>query len=461
MSKPMSMQPAKARQNGRGLWLYKWPLRRRISDFSSQAPLHADDGHAECVSCLGKSNADAALSGTDCSHCEYFSLASLRSRIAFFSVSEEKTAGKKQRGRGLERPETSELTFAQCPRASPSPQREDSQGFASSLNLISVPMRLRATWSRSVGVTTAWTAFPWRLRTRKSFRARFLTPPSCRRPPLAAPDPEWTKSSSVSWQRLSVSSGLSGLRLRSRLAAGWTSGFSRGASKPPRQRSSPSFQKSTTSSLNRGAPPTRLAGLAGHPRCVRVDNGYDKTRLFTPIRLKTTALPWCGRHHSAQRGRSSPARRGDASAGKGSHRSVPPAQSESGFYSHYFLIPKKDGGLRPILDLRLLNHTLTKRSFRMITLKQILSQIRPGDWFMSLDLKDAYFHIQVAVTDDSWDSHSRGWHINTRSSRLGCPWLPALLRDVWTRLSPLCDRWEFASLTTLTTGSFWPSQKPF
>ncbi len=44
----------------------------------------------------------------------------------------------------------------------------------------------------------------------------------------------------------------------------------------------------------------------------------------------------------------------------------------------------------------LLNHTLVKRSFRMITLKQILSQICPGDWFMSLDLKDAYFHIQVA-----------------------------------------------------------------
>ncbi len=28
-----------------------------------------------------------------------------------------------------------------------------------------------------------------------------------------------------------------------------------------------------------------------------------------------------------------------------------------------------------------------KRSFRMITLKQMLSQICPGDWFMSLDLK--------------------------------------------------------------------------
>ncbi len=37
-----------------------------------------------------------------------------------------------------------------------------------------------------------------------------------------------------------------------------------------------------------------------------------------------------------------------------------------------------------------------KRSFRKITLKIILSQIYPGDQLMSLDLKDAYFHIQVA-----------------------------------------------------------------
>ncbi len=84
---------------------------------------------------------------------------------------------------------------------------------------------------------------------------------------------------------------------------------------------------------------------------------------------------------------------------KGAVEMVPPAQSESGFYSHYFLIPKKDGGLRPILDFRvpeLCPHEMA--SFRMITLKQILSQICPGDWFFSLDLKDAYFHIQIAPT---------------------------------------------------------------
>ncbi len=75
---------------------------------------------------------------------------------------------------------------------------------------------------------------------------------------------------------------------------------------------------------------------------------------------------------------------------------VPLTDRESCFYSRYFLVPKKDGGLRPILDLRTLNCALSNRSFKMITLRQILSHIRPGDWFISVNLKDAYFHIQVA-----------------------------------------------------------------
>ncbi len=102
---------------------------------SCRSPLHADDGHSECVSCLGKSHADAALAGSDCSHCESISLASLRSRIAFFSESDpapralpfsssQGPVRKKQRGRGSQRPVESELTPAQIPRVSLSPHRE-------------------------------------------------------------------------------------------------------------------------------------------------------------------------------------------------------------------------------------------------------------------------------------------------------------------------------------------------
>ncbi len=62
---------------------------------------------------------------------------------------------------------------------------------------------------------------------------------------------------------------------------------------------------------------------------------------------------------------------------RGAIEIVPPAQRESGFYSRYFLIPQKEGDLWPILDFRFLNHALMKRSFRMITLKQILHANMP------------------------------------------------------------------------------------
>ncbi|XP_051983124.1 uncharacterized protein LOC127644139 [Xyrauchen texanus] len=74
---------------------------------------------------------------------------------------------------------------------------------------------------------------------------------------------------------------------------------------------------------------------------------------------------------------------------------VPPSLSESGLYSRYFLVPKKDGGLRPILDLRVLNKVLAKRPFKMLTIRKLLAHVHQGDWFISLDLKDAYFQIQI------------------------------------------------------------------
>ncbi len=68
---------------------------------------------------------------------------------------------------------------------------------------------------------------------------------------------------------------------------------------------------------------------------------------------------------------------------------VPPADMKAGVYSPYFIVPKKGGGLRPILDLRSLNRALHKLPFKM------LMQKRPRDWFAAIDLKDAYFHVSI------------------------------------------------------------------
>ncbi len=80
---------------------------------------------------------------------------------------------------------------------------------------------------------------------------------------------------------------------------------------------------------------------------------------------------------------------------KGAIEEVPQSEVERGFFSRYFLVPKKDGGLRPILDLRRLNFSLYKGKFKMLTMRTIMSQVQEGDWFVTIDLKDAYFHIQV------------------------------------------------------------------
>ncbi len=80
---------------------------------------------------------------------------------------------------------------------------------------------------------------------------------------------------------------------------------------------------------------------------------------------------------------------------KGAIEPVPPADMRSGFYSPYFIVPKKSGGLRPILDLRVLNRALHRLPFKMLTPKRIFGCVRPQDWFAAIDLKDAYFHVSI------------------------------------------------------------------
>ena len=80
---------------------------------------------------------------------------------------------------------------------------------------------------------------------------------------------------------------------------------------------------------------------------------------------------------------------------KGAVSEVPPLLAESGYYSHFFTVPKKDGGLRPILNLKPFNLLVEDFKFGMIKTPMLLSMVGQGDWLSSVDLKDAYFHIPI------------------------------------------------------------------
>ena len=66
-----------------------------------------------------------------------------------------------------------------------------------------------------------------------------------------------------------------------------------------------------------------------------------------------------------------------------------------GFYSRIFLVPKKNGKLRLIIDLSTLNKYVFVQSFRMETQRKVRNAIRQNDWAFSLDLTDAYLHVPI------------------------------------------------------------------
>ena len=71
------------------------------------------------------------------------------------------------------------------------------------------------------------------------------------------------------------------------------------------------------------------------------------------------------------------------------------AGQDVGFISGIFLIPKRSGGYRPIINLKGLNTFLTAHKFKMEGISTVRHTIREGDWLAKLDLKDAYLTVPI------------------------------------------------------------------
>ncbi|CAJ0952991.1 unnamed protein product [Ranitomeya imitator] len=76
---------------------------------------------------------------------------------------------------------------------------------------------------------------------------------------------------------------------------------------------------------------------------------------------------------------------------------MPYRERFSGFYSNLFVVPKNEGSLRPILDLKQLNRHLRIRRFRMESLRSVVASMEPGEFLCSVDIRDAYLHVPICV----------------------------------------------------------------
>ena len=68
---------------------------------------------------------------------------------------------------------------------------------------------------------------------------------------------------------------------------------------------------------------------------------------------------------------------------------------QRGFYSNLFLVPKKDGGQRPVINLKALNQFVQTQHFKMEGIHTFKDLINQKDWLAEVDLKDAYFAIPI------------------------------------------------------------------
>ena len=66
-----------------------------------------------------------------------------------------------------------------------------------------------------------------------------------------------------------------------------------------------------------------------------------------------------------------------------------------GFYSRLFLVPKPAKKWRLVIDLSVLNMHLSVPTFKMETAEVIRNSICKGEWVVSVDLTDVYFHIPI------------------------------------------------------------------
>ena len=65
------------------------------------------------------------------------------------------------------------------------------------------------------------------------------------------------------------------------------------------------------------------------------------------------------------------------------------------FISNIFTIPKKDGGRRPVVDMRELNQFGEYLPFKLEYISQLKDILQRGDYMTKLDLQDAYLTIPV------------------------------------------------------------------
>lgn len=119
---------------------------------------------------------------------------------------------------------------------------------------------------------------------------------------------------------------------------------------------------------------------------------------------------------------------------------VPKDQEGLGFYSNLFLIKKPNGSYRTIINLKHLNVYLDCPSFRMETLKTTAALLFQDCFMVTLDLKDAYYHVPIHVNHQKYlrvaiNMNSELCHFQFQAMPFGLAIAPRVFTKIVTEMA--------------------------
>ena len=113
------------------------------------------------------------------------------------------------------------------------------------------------------------------------------------------------------------------------------------------------------------------------------------------------------------------------------------------------------GAWRPVIDLSTLNLRIQQTSFKMETLQSVLLSVRPGDWLVSLDLKDAYLQVPMHPNSRKFLRFMVGGKVyQFRVLRFGFSTAPQVFTRAWLLCQRFYTGWGYDFVATWTPGCF-------
>ena len=126
-----------------------------------------------------------------------------------------------------------------------------------------------------------------------------------------------------------------------------------------------------------------------------------------------------------------------------------------GFYSRLFMGMKASEAWRPFIDLSTLNLRIQQTPFKMETLQSVLLSIRPGDWMVSLDLKDAYLQVPMHPDSRKFLRFMVGGKVyQFKVLCFGLSTAPQVFTRAWLLCQRFYTGWGYDFVATWTPGCF-------